>query len=384
VRICLYTETALPKMGGQEMVVDALARQFQQLGHDPLVFVQNPRRPLRPEDGSLPYPVRRHPRHISTVWFVSWYQRHLQKLYREWPFDVLHCHGIYPPAWLAALSKKVVPVPVVITSHGGDVYEQNVRLAKPAIKQRVQEALAHADSLVAISRFTKEGFLRLCPQPKQLVTIPNGVDRTAYVQPVERPSGLADDIVAGNYAVFLGRMVARKGIDVLLRAWPQLPQRTPGVDLVLMGDGEEKVPLQQLAAQLGISSRVRFLGKTLGPTKTFVLQSARCVVVPSIRWEAFGLIVLEAFSAGVPVVASRLPGLEDLVSPGHTGELVEPGCESSLAGALERMMSNPEKSREMGAKGRAFSTNYDWRSIARQHLELYTELIAKRRDRKAA
>src|SRR5271170_2937557 len=129
MRICLYTETALPKIGGQEMVVDALARRYQALGHDVVVLAPHPRLPLRANDGSLPYPVVRHPRFYSTRYLVSWYRWFLLRLFRKRPFDVLHCHGLYPSGYLAALCKEQLGVPVLVTSHGGDVHRDNVRLA---------------------------------------------------------------------------------------------------------------------------------------------------------------------------------------------------------------------------------------------------------------
>ena len=94
MRICLYTETALPKMGGQEVVVDALARHFQELGHGVMVLAPHPRLPLRARDQALPYPVMRHPRFYSTRRFVSWYHWFLLRLHRTFRPDVLHCHSL--------------------------------------------------------------------------------------------------------------------------------------------------------------------------------------------------------------------------------------------------------------------------------------------------
>src|SRR5882672_2052753 len=146
MRICLYTDTALPKLGGQEMVVDALARQFLALGHHAVVFAPKPRK-LSTNDAIFPYPVVRHPRFFSTQLFISWYRWFLARHYRQTPFDVLHCHGIYPPSYLASLLRNQLPMPVVVTSHGGDVYEHNVRLQKPVVVERCVQGLRTADAL---------------------------------------------------------------------------------------------------------------------------------------------------------------------------------------------------------------------------------------------
>ena len=153
MRICLYTETALPKIGGHEMAVDALAREFLALGHEPVVLAPHPRRPLLADDGSLPYPVVRHPRFFSTHWFVSWYRWYLQRLFARQSFDVLHCIGLYPPGYLAALSRHRLNVPVLITSQGGDVYEKNVRLAKliGANREQILHRIPHIAALMVDS-----------------------------------------------------------------------------------------------------------------------------------------------------------------------------------------------------------------------------------------
>jgi glycosyltransferase involved in cell wall biosynthesis len=380
MRICLFTETALPKMGGQELVIDALARQFLALGHEPVVLAQHPRLPLRANDRVLPYPVVRHPRFYSTRYFVSWYRWFLQRLYRRQPFDVLHCHGLYPPGYLAALSRARLDCPVVITSHGGDVYEHNVRLAKPVLKERHIQGLAAADALIAISQFTYDGFRRLCPQAQRIVEIPNGVDLEPFQRPALRPAALDSAIQPGEYAVFIGRLKHRKGVDVLLRALSLLPARDL-VDLVIVGDGEERSALEGLAQELGLARRVRFAGKQVGQDKAYLLQNARCAVVPSRMWEAFPLVVLEAYASGLPVIATSTPGLADLVQPGETGILVPPESPKTLADGLRMLFQDQAWARRMGDSARAAAASFSWRSIAERHLQLYEELCAQRVSR---
>src|SRR5208283_2330779 len=117
MRICLYTNTALPKVGGQEIVIDALARQFLALGHEPVVLAPR-RRSQGPFDAaSVPYPVAWHPRFISTSRFVSWYGHWMAKQHRIRRFDVIHCHGTYPAGYVGACCNAVRHLPLIITSH---------------------------------------------------------------------------------------------------------------------------------------------------------------------------------------------------------------------------------------------------------------------------
>lgn len=375
MRICLYTTTALPKMGGHELVVDALARQLTALGQDVVVLAPMPRRPLRPEDAALPYRVVRHPRFYSSRHLVSWYRWWLLRLHRAERFDVLHSHGVYPTGWVAALSRGPLGIPLVITSHGDDVREGNHRLADPVLRARHVEALAVADAVVAISRFTRDGYRRLCPQVRRVVDIPNGVDLEPFSSPAERPNGLDGAIQPGRYALFLGRLHRRKGVDVLLDALALLPSRG-GVELVIAGEGDERSALEEQAERRRLTGRVRFVGRAVGAVKTYLLQNALGVVVPSRTWEAFPLVVLEGQAAGAPMIGTRVPGLEDLIEPGRTGWLTPPEAPSHLAEALAELFAQPAAARMLGEQGRRRAVECGWPAIARRHLDLYEELRA--------
>ena len=369
MRICLYTETALPKIGGQEMVVDALARQFQGLGHDVVVLAPHPRLPLRANDGALPYPVVRHPRFFSTRFLVSWYRWFLTRLFSKRPFDVLHCHGLYPSGYLAALSKHRLGVPILVTSHGGDVQRENVRLAKPVLRQRHIEALRGADRLVAISRFTADGFRWLCPEQQNIVTIPNGVELHRFADRLPMPGNLGTKVRSGEYFLFLGRLKSRKGIDVLLEAMAQAGPA--GLPLVVAGAGEERDRLQEQCRRLNLQERVYFIGHSDYPDKAAWLQNAFCTIVPSRTWESFGLVVLESYAAGTPVIATDLPGLVDLVQEGETGLIVPPEAPAALADAIKRLSADPAWARRMGQQARCVAQDHGWEAIARRHLDLY-------------
>jgi glycogen(starch) synthase len=381
MRICLYTETALPKMGGQEIVVDALARQFLHMGHDVVVLAPHPRLPLRARDHLLPYRVVRHPRFFSTRHFVPWYRWFLSRILRHQGTEILHCHGLYPPGYLAALARARHATPMLITSHGGDVHQDNVRLVKPELHQRTIRGLAAADRLVAISRFTESRMRVLCPQAT-IANIPNGVDLSPYVEAAARPQGLSETIRPGDYFLFLGRLKERKGVDMLLHALSRISPVCK-IPLVVAGAGEEQAALEQLTARLGIGSRVLFVGPVHHPAKAYLLQNALATVVPSRIWEAFGLVALESFAAGTPVIATRLPGLEDLIDPGKTGWLVAPESPLELANALQQADNQRSHCRQMGQHGRRWVQDYDWSAVAQRHLDLYRELLSQKTARAA-
>ncbi len=376
MRICLYTETALPQVGGQEVVVDTLARIYQRLGHVPIVLAPMPHSGYDARDEQLPYLVVRHPRFISSRYFVSWYRRFLLRLWQRRPCDILHCHGLFPPGYLGALTRERIEAPVVLTSHGGDLHENNIRLCKRGVEAKIIQGLQAADALIAISRYTRQGYRRLWPTADKIVEIPNGVDVQEFTTPVPRPANWDASLVPGRYILFLGRLHNRKGVDLLLRALATVPDNGKA-QLVIAGDGPERSALEAMAGRLGIARRVRFLGGVAGAYKNFLLQNALCGVIPSRTWEAFGLVVLEMFATGTPVIATRLAGLKDLIDEGRTGWLVPPESPEAIGKALLEALTNPAATMQRGAAARRVAAQFDWNAIAVRHLELYADLAAR-------
>lgn len=379
MRICLYTETALPQVGGQEMVVDTLARTYQTLGHDVVVLAPQPHSPYRPRDEQFPYPLVRHPRFFSSRYFVSWYRFFLLRLWKRQPCDVLHCHGLFPPGYLAALTRSRLDAPVVLTSHGGDLHPDNIRLRKPGVKESIIQGLQAAEALIAISRFTREGYRRLCPHVGRVVDIPNGVDLDMMLTPAQRPAGWDPAIVPGQYLLFLGRLRHRKGVDLLLRALACVPDRGR-VQLVIAGEGADRRALETMAANLGLAQRVRFVGSVAGNYKNYLIQNALGGVIPSRIWEAFPLVVLEMFAAGKAVIGTHIPGLEDLIED-STGWSVPPESPETLGRALTEALAYPEETQKRGEAAQRVALRFDWTAIAERHVELYEDLVARHRHR---
>jgi len=384
MRICIYTNTALPKVGGQELVIDSLARQFLALGHEPVVLAPW-RASQGPFDaGCVPYAVAWHPRFLSTYWLVSWYGHWMARLQHTHGFDVVHCHGTYPAGYVGACCQTMRHLPLVITSHGDDLAPQGLYDRKPKLRVRYRIALAHADAAVAVSDYTAGLLRETYPGLRQIVDIPNGVDVERFTIAVPRPVELDRTIRPQQYLLYLGRLDARKGVDVLLNALAVAGDRCR-LTLAVAGKGPESAPLNALADRLGLASRVRFLGQADGERKTWLLQNGLCTVVASRIWEAMPLVVLESYAAGRPVIATDVPGLRERVVHEHTGLLVPPEDPRSMADAVIRMASQRQQADTWGGEARSFVRHFDWNDIAVKHLELFSELIAiKQRNAGAA
>jgi glycosyltransferase involved in cell wall biosynthesis len=161
---------------------------------------------------------------------------------------------------------------------------------------------------------------------------------------VRRAVGVGEEFVA----VTVAYLIRDKGIDVAVKALTQLPEE---VVLWVVGEGPEQANLQALAQDLDLGQRVRFLGSRRNVEP--LLQTADCALCPSVWSEAAGLVNLEALACGLPVVASRIGGIPELIADGRTGFLFAPGDPQDLADQIQRLMSDEPLRRRMGQEARS-------------------------------
>lgn len=161
------------------------------------------------------------------------------------------------------------------------------------------------------------------------------------------PAAPRDEGIAPGYLLFVGRLRIRKGVEVLLEAL----RAAPGARLLIAGDGEHRAALERKAAELGLGPAAVFLGRCDASRVRGLLSGAAALVVPS-TYEGMPLVVLEAMEAGLPVVASRVSGIPEVVEDGTTGWLVPPEDPDALAAALAEALEHPEEARRRGREGR--------------------------------
>jgi glycosyltransferase involved in cell wall biosynthesis len=176
---------------------------------------------------------------------------------------------------------------------------------------------------------------------------------------------------------FAGRLIQKKGVDVLLKAMAILLKRLPSARLVIAGDGPERAKLERLADHLGIRPNVNFLGHLNQEAMEQALAPAWVQAIPSIWEEPFGLVVAEAMMRGTAVVTSNIGGPVEQITPGKTGFVVAPGDPFALAEALELVLSNRNRAEQMGNAGRRYAL--DSLTVDRHAtriLAIYKEVLA--------
>lgn len=210
--------------------------------------------------------------------------------------------------------------------------------------------------------------------PERVRVVPNAVNLDEYHPDVSSDPrwAAAED---GPLLVSTGRLTAWKGLDVLLAAVAQLKTRHPGLQLVVAGDGEERAALERLAAELGVTDAVHFPGFV--PDVRGLVRAADVLVHTAVKPEPFGRTVLEAAALGVPVVATNLGGIPEIVIDGETGRLTPPGNVKALVKALDELIGDETLRTQLARAGVERATAlFDHRRAA---LTLQTIVVEARR-----
>jgi len=366
LRICLYTSTYYPTVGGQEEVVDRHARFLTERGHRVVVLAPF----VRHRDNRLerPFPVVRFAKPTSQRYGVSQVALYLAWVRMRWGMDLLHVHGLYPAGFVASRFVRLWPVPLVLTAHGGDIEPAETVRTHPLLARRLARTLARADAVTAISTAIHHEYRDLGVAERRVFDVPNGVEVAAFRDPPPSPH-------PRPYCLAMGIFFRKKGLDVLIEAWHRLdPVLRHGFDLVIAGAGQGEAALKRQVAEAGLVGSIHLPGLVRGAEKLAWLAHAEVVAVPS-RREPFGLVVAEAMAAGRPVVASRVGGICDMVRDGVEGLLVAPEAPDALAAALTRLLGDDPLRARLAAAAARRAEAYDWQRVLPGYEAVYERLV---------
>lgn len=282
------------------------------------------------------------------------------RLMKSHRFDLVHAHWLIPQGRIALALKRKWRVPFLVTSHGGDLFGLRGALLT-SVKRHVAAASA---AMTVVSSAMKDESARLGLEPPHLSIIPMGADmQTRFVPSV-------DVVRSSDELLFVGRLVAKKGLTHLLDAMPALLRRCPTAHLSIAGFGPESDALERQAARLGIGARVTFLGAFVQDQLPALYQRAAVLVAPFIRdstgnQEGLPVVLMEAIGCGCPVVAGRVAGVHDLFGDDADAVCVDPLDPSALATAIAQVIEKPEDARARAQELRErMAARFDWSTIA--------------------
>jgi glycosyltransferase involved in cell wall biosynthesis len=341
----------------------------------------------------------------QTVWSDRTF-REVSELLRRERFDVVHVHNTFvmisPSVYWAC---DAAAVPVVQTLHNYRLFCPNGyflrdgHICEDCVQHSLWHSVQHAcyrdsrpqsavvaatlvrhrrkgtwrdriTTYIALTEFARGKFIAAGLPADKVVVKPNFVDPD--------PGARAG---AGEFACFVGRVVPEKGINTLLRAWQQVP---PEIPLVVCGDGPMLEEARAMAKQRGLA-HVRFAGRLSRAATLETLKRARFLVFPSEWYESFPMTILEAYACGVPVIASAVGALLEIVENEKTGKLFRLGDAADLAAAVEWAWHNPERIAAMGAQARSvYQAKYTGEANYARLLQIYQGAIRARSGRPAS
>jgi phosphatidylinositol alpha-mannosyltransferase len=279
-------------------------------------------------------------------------------------FDLLHLHEPMTPAICTAVL-ALAKTPMVATHHAsGDLGWMRIGIhAWGFLMDRVDQRIAVSERARASVEDWLEGPVEIVPNG---VLIPEGADAGGREHTV----------------VFAGRHEPRKGLHVLLRAWPEIRRRT-GARLAVAG--ADPLAVRLLLTRLGVpDDGIDIVGFLSQDELTDLLCSTKALIAPSLRGESFGMVLTRAFACATPVVASDIEGYREVVTP-ETSDAVPAGDAPALVDALERLLADEPRRAAMGAAARRLAeARYSWSDIARRLEEIYERVTGTEAEAQAA
>jgi phosphatidylinositol alpha-1,6-mannosyltransferase len=366
-------------LGGAEIGALELARRLTARGH--AVTVATPQLdPAWPRhevmDGvdvqRYPVPSRGGRQRTANILAGSLWQ--LGRLWRRRRPDVINQHYLLPTGIAGQFWAGRLGVPTVTTLIGMDVYDPHYRPGRPW-RALMRRAIRHTQAVTCISSFVRDVVQRdYPPAPGVACTVvPYGVDVKRFHPGVEgvavrQRHGIGPD---ERLVLTVQRLYPRKGVETFLEAAALVLRAVPRARFLVVGDGPERPALERRAAALGVSARVIFAGAhdhhALPP-----FYAAADVFAFHTLHEGLGIVLLEALAAGCPVVTTAAGGTLDIVRPGDTGLLVEPGDAPAFARAVVRVLRDSTLAADLRARARhAAEIEFDWDAVAGRYLDVF-------------
>ena len=316
---------------------------------------------------TAPDRMRRSPLYaIMPLFFLLGGMRRAWRLARTGRYDLVHVHWPMPMALLGWAARRAHPMPMVTTFYGIELRWVQSRL--PFLGWLVRWAARSSAQAVAISSYTARELRKFVDVPIEVIPY------TAELPPPERSTVRADG--RERSILFVGRLIERKGVEHLVRALG-IVRRTVPARLVIVGDGPERPRLEQVAHEAGVAAHVSFRGRVSDAELRAAYAGADVFALPSVLdarqdTEGLGVVLLEAMNYSVPVVASEIGGITDIVRHQESGLLVPPGDERALAAALAQVLTDRSMARALGDGGRRLlRETFSWDRIVERWENVY-------------
>ena len=365
--------------GGVNNHIHHLLTEFRQRGHDASVIATIP--------SGQPVPAHTIPLVERIMTFSSsgslarinlnpkvlW---QIRNLLRQESFDIVHIHN--PPSPLVSVGFLQNRFAAPNTAFIGTFHQYRSN-PDPAIKWGkpfLRRWISRLDGRIAVSEAASQFNQQFFPGIYQI--IPNGVDVSRFT-PLKLKSNLSQNSHPFTL-LFVGRLEARKGFPYLLEAFKHIKMAIPQARLVAVGPAQaETIKHYQTQVNQYQLTDVEIVGEVRDAELPAYYQIADIFCAPSVDFESFGIVLLEAMAAGLPIVASDIPGYHSVMKHSHQGLFTEPKNTMALADTIISLSKDRIQRQKMGQEGRKHAQEFDWHIIGTRVLDYYTQILMERR-----
>jgi teichuronic acid biosynthesis glycosyltransferase TuaC len=299
----------------------------------------------------------------------------VRRLHAQQPVSLIHAHAALPCGQAAMLLARDLDIPFVVTVHGLDVFSARQvpgwfgrRCSKAS-----QDVYGAAARVICISEQVARRVREGLGGAANISVVYNGVDSSLF-NPAANPADGA--VLANDVILSVGNLIPIKGHELLLQSVAEIAPAHPQVQCRIIGDGSERVRLQELARALRIEDRIYFLGRRPRSEVAAAMRECALFALPS-WYEGLGCVYLEAMSTGRPAIACRGQGIEEVIHHGENGWLIEPQNLSDLTTALRALLSERPLRENIGRAGRqTILQGYTLAHQAKQLLSIYRESLS--------
>lgn len=380
MKIALVSPYDFCRPGGVITHINALSKEFWVQGHEVRIVA-----PISEDDAAFPPYLIKATGSVLSVPYGGAVARislspriycRVKRILRQEQFDVIHLHEPLSPAlpWWVLRHVGVSSGSLVVgTFHAYQESSKCYAFGKPLFRRFINRL----DGRIAVSEAARDYVAQYFPG--EYAIIPNGID-------LERFGGLQVQPLA-SYTdgrlniLFVGRLERRKGFSFLLRAFAHVQAALPETRLLVAGafSQDDAAPYRALSQELGLK-HVCFVGPVSDDELPRYYRSCHLFCAPSIGFESFGLVLLEAMAAGVPVVASDIRGYRTVLADQQAGMLVPPKDVDALTEVIIRLLQDPAQRKVRGRQGRIQAQAYSWPRIAECVLRYYHWLRIQRQS----
>ena len=277
-------------------------------------------------------------------------------------FDLIDAHYFYPDGVAAAKLKQWLKKPLVITARGTDI-NLIPQYSKP--RKMILQAAEAADAIITVCAALKDALVDLGVDDRKVTVLRNGVDLQLFQPPRDREQLRQDLAMRGSTLLSVGHLIKRKGHDLVIKALVSLPE----YQLKIIGVGEEELALKSLAKELGVESRVQFVGAIPQEELCQYYGAADALILASSR-EGWANVLLESMACGTPVVATPVWGTPEVVASPEAGVLSQDRSADALRDAVKNLFSDyPDRSAT-----RNYAERFSWDATTQGQLDIFRRL----------